>query len=172
MKGRLFLVLKCLCKNFESYENDSTIMLGEEMMEMDLGLEDNIPIMMIEKKMAQMGLEEQTPVYKLWEKEANEWLSGYSKNKKLRITQNLGKFGFGEEILAHQELESHLIREKIKTHHILDYFDTKLVTPDCNLISPIVDVLGSCHPPTSGLPRNCFCPLDPVQLEKLDYSLG
>ena len=43
--------------------------------------------------------------------------------------------------MAHQELECHLIREKMKPHHILDYFDTTLVTHDCNLISPNVQDL-------------------------------
>ena len=57
-------------------------MLGEEKMEMELGVEDTGPIMILEKKMAHMGLEEHAPVYKLWEKEANEWLSGYINKKK------------------------------------------------------------------------------------------
>ena len=133
--------LNISCMNLE---NDSTIMLGEEKMEMELGLEDTGPIMIIEKKMANMGLEEHAPEYKVWEKEANEWLSGYFKTKKYIIGRSTGKFEFGEEILAHQELECHLIKEKMKPHHILDYFDTTLVTLDCNLISPTVQDLEDC----------------------------
>ena len=61
-------------------------------------MEDNRPILIIEKKMVQMGLEEHAPVYKLWEKKANEWLSGYINKKKLIINKSLGKFEFGEDI--------------------------------------------------------------------------
>ena len=80
----------------------------------------------------------------MWKKEANEWLSGYFKTKKYIIGRSTGKFEFGEEILAHQELECHLHKEKMKPHHILDYFDTTLVTLDCNLISPTVQDLEDC----------------------------
>ena len=87
-----------------------------------------------------------------WEAEANVWLTEQIVNlnlggkselisKLIRINnQIVGKFGFGDEIRAHQELEGYLMEEDIKTHYILDYFEPRLTTrtPNPTLYSCLV----------------------------------
>ena len=71
-----------------------------------------------------------------WEADANFWLTNLVLSiQHLELKSDLvGKlatiqkghykhFCFGDEIRAHQDLEKHLFKENISTHHILDYFD-------------------------------------------------
>ena len=76
-----------------------------------------------------------------WEADANFWLTNFVLSiQHLELKSDLvGKlatiqkghykhFCFGDEIRAHQDLEKHLFKENISTHHILDYFDRDLIT--------------------------------------------
>ena len=76
-----------------------------------------------------------------WETDANFWLTNLVlsiENVELKsdlvgklTTIQKGHYNhlcFGDEIRAHQELEKHLFKENISTHHILDYFERDLIS--------------------------------------------